>query len=109
MSKIVSRETIEWVLSGTKDEDEIGGLRKVCRSHEALRQAECRGWSASERHSRMWQTAVRQGEMLTTENRCLRERAEQAETERTRATMYLYNNHKDIYRELEEHISGLED
>ena len=79
MSEILSQKTIEWVISWTKDENEIGWLRKVCDSHEALRQAEYRGWSASERHSLMWQTAVRQGEMLTTENRCLRERVEKLE------------------------------
>ena len=38
MSKILSRETIEWVISWTKDENEIGWLRKVCDSHEALRE-----------------------------------------------------------------------
>ena len=51
----------------------------VGMSHKALRQAEDMGWSASERHSLMWETAVRQGEMLTTENRCMRERVEKLE------------------------------
>ena len=56
-------------------------MSRLLDSHESLRQAERRGWSAAERHSLMWQTAVRQGEMLTTENRCLRERVEELEAQ----------------------------
>ena len=80
----------------------------VGRSHKALRQAEYRGWSASERHSLMWQTAVRQGEMLTTENRCLRERVEKLErvAEAAKARLGLWT--RDTYLEVESALAALE-
>ena len=76
-------------------------------SETALTSATIAAWlEESEQDAR--ESIARKMRMVADSHEALRERAEQAETERTRATMYLYNNHKDIWYELEEHISGLE-
>ena len=82
MSKILSPEQLARILESLGyTQRTVDAADAIEASHESLRQAERRGWSAAERHSLMWQTAVRQGEMLTTENRCLRERVEELEAQ----------------------------
>ena len=72
----------------------IEAIDKLKASHEALR-------LRAEQAEAWVKTMVKQLDEADQE-------VLQAETQWTRATMYLYDNHTNAYRELEKHLSALE-